>query len=198
VYASANPLSSDPNYSDLVGKIRELDVLALESTIDFSQEEYHNSLWIWDDCDSGFTVSLEDLDSRLTEEELLSVTDRVKATRCSRQNVRQPQSGAKVDPVLHDERSKVRGKPLHCRTQTVRRCFENKIVGEATGIVLFPASMKKNLLARFITEKLSFEKQDAEDILKKLEWFQYDFLYISHRTSRPFILTSDFLKVYDM
>jgi hypothetical protein len=79
---SANPLSSDPNYSDLVGKIRELDVLALESTIDFSQEEYHNSLWIWDDCDSGFTVSLEDLDSRLTEEELqnLSVTDRVKAT----------------------------------------------------------------------------------------------------------------------
>jgi hypothetical protein len=76
--------------------------------------------------------------------------------------------------------------------------FENKIVGEATGIVLFPASMKKNLLARFITEKLSFEKQDAEDILKKLEWFQYDFLYISHRTSRPFILTSDFLKVYDM
>jgi hypothetical protein len=45
--------------------------------------------------------------------------------------------------------------------------------------------MKKNVLARFITEKLSFEKQDAEDILKKLEWFQYDFLYISHRTSRP-------------
>jgi hypothetical protein len=81
VYASANPLSSDPNYSDLVGKIRELDVLALESTIDFSQEEYHNSLWIWDDCDSGFTVSLEDLDSRLTEElQNLSVTDRVKAT----------------------------------------------------------------------------------------------------------------------
>jgi hypothetical protein len=90
------------------------------------------------------------------------------------------------------------GESLYCRTQTVRRCFENKIVGEATGIVLFPASMKKNLLARFITEKLSFEKQDAEDILKKLEWFQYDFLYISHRTSRPFILTSDFLKVYDM
>lgn len=201
VYASANALCNDSNFQDLAGKIRELDVLSLESTIDFSQEEYHNSLWIFDDCDSGFTVSLEDLDSRLTEEELqnLSVTDRVKATRMLK---------AKCEAASEWCNKSIQSFMMNGRKFGESLCivahkpfdgaFENKIVGEASGIVLFPASMKKNVLARFITEKLSFEKQDAEDILKRLEWYQYDFLFISHRTSRPFILTSDFLKVYDM
>jgi hypothetical protein len=74
--------------------------------------------------------------------------------------------------------------------------FENKIVNESTGVVLFPASIKKNLLQRFIIEKLSFEKEEAAEMMKKLKWFQYDFLYISHRTSVPFIITSELIKLY--
>ncbi len=201
VYASANSLANDSNFQDLTEKIRELDVLSLESTIDFSDEQYHNSLWVWDDCDSGFSLSLEDLDSRLTEEELenLSVTDRVKSTKMLK---------AKCDAASMWCQKSIQSFAMNGRKFAESLCvvahkpfdgaYENKILGEASGIVLFPASMKKNTLARFIMEKLSFEKQDAEDILKKLEWFQYDYLYISHRTSRPFILTSDFLKVYDM
>ena len=75
--------------------------------------------------------------------------------------------------------------------------FENKIVGEATGVVLFPASMKKNLLQKFIVDKLGFEKDQAEELMKDIEWFQYDFLFISHRSSRPFIVTDNLLRLYE-
>jgi hypothetical protein len=79
-YASANPIENDKNYDDIRHKIKEVDVINLESTIDFKEPQYHNSLWIFDDCDSGFSVSMEDLDKRLTKEELekLSVTDKEK------------------------------------------------------------------------------------------------------------------------
>jgi hypothetical protein len=70
-------------------------------------------------------------------------------------------------------------------------------VNEATGVVLFPASIKKNILKRFLVEKLSFEKDEAKAVIDDLDWYQYDFLYISHRTSRPFVLTNTLLKIFD-
>jgi hypothetical protein len=62
-------------------------------------------------------------------------------------------------------------------------------LNEATGVVLFPASIKKNILKRFLVEKL-LEKDEAKAVIDDLDWYQYDFLYISHRTSRPFVLTN--------
>ena len=75
--------------------------------------------------------------------------------------------------------------------------FENKIVNEASGIVLFPASVKKNTLKKFVVEKLSFDKYEAASLIDDPTWYQYDFLYISHRTSRPFAVTNSFLKLFD-
>lgn len=199
-YASANPLENDSNYDSIRDKIKEVNVLGLESTIDFKDEAFHNSLWIFDDCDSGFSVSMEDLDKRLTPEEIekLTVTDKVKATKMLK---------AKCEAASEWVSKSIQSFMMNGRKFSESLCivshkpfegrFENKIVNEATGIVLFPASVKKNLLTRFITEKLSFDKKDATSMILDLEWFQYDFLFISHRTSRPFILTSELIKVYD-
>lgn len=199
-YASANDITNDKNYDDIREKINIIDVLNLQSTIDFSQEDYHNSLWIFDDCDSGFSVSMTDLDSRLTPEELekLSVTEKQKAlrmlkTKCEAASEwvsKSIQSMMMNGRKFRESLCVVGHKPFEGR-------FENKIVGEATGVVLFPASMKKNLLHRFIVEKLDFEKGDATEMLKELEWFQYDWLFLSHRSSRPFIITPNRIKIYE-
>lgn len=199
-YASANPLENDKNYDEIRDKIKEVDVLNLESTIDFKLPEYHNSLWIFDDCDSGFSVTMEDLDKRLTPEELekLSVTDKVKAVKMLK---------AKCESASEWVGKSIQSFMMNGRKFSESLCivahkpnggtFENKIVGEATGVVLFPASIKKNLLAEFIQKKLSFEKAQAEELMKRIEWFQYDFLFISHRTSRPFVITNELIKIYD-
>lgn len=198
-YASANCITNDKNYDEIRDKIKIVDVLNLQSTIDFSQEEYRNSLWVWDDCDSGFSVSMQDLDSRLTPEELdqMTVTDKQKALRMLK---------AKCEAASEWVSKSIQSMMMNGRKYNESLCivghkpfegrFENKIVGEASGVVLFPASMKKNLLQEFIIKKLSFEKVDAEEILKKLDWFQYDFLFISHRSSKPFIITPDRIKIY--
>ena len=199
-YASANDITNDKNYDEVREKIKIVDVLNLQSTIDFSQEDYHNSMWIFDDCDSGFTVSMTDLDNRLTKEELdkLSVTDKQKALKMLKAKCetasewvsKSIQSFMMNGRKFRESLCIVGHKPFEGR-------FENKIVGEATGIILFPASMKKNLLKRFIVEKLSFEKEDGEEMLKEIEWFQYDWLFLSHRSSRPFIITPDLIKIYE-
>lgn len=198
-YASANPLENDKNYDEIRDKIKEVDVLNLESTIDFKDPAYHNSLWIFDDCDSGFSVSMEDLDKRLTPEEVekLTVTDKVKAVKMLKAKCeaasewvsKSIQSFMMNGRKFEESLCIVGHKPFEGR-------FENKIVNEATGVVLFPASIKKNLLVEFIIKKLSFDKHDAEAMMNDIEWFQYDFLYISHRTSRPFIITNDLIKVF--
>jgi hypothetical protein len=192
-YASANPIANDKNYDDIRDKIREVDVLNLESTIDFTNPDYHNSLWIFDDCDSGFSVSMEDLDSRLTKEELskLTVTDKQKAVKMLKAKCeaasewvsRSVQSFMMNGRKFSQSLCVVSHKPFEGR-------YENKIVNEATGVVLFPASIKKNILKRFLVEKLSFEKDEAKAVIDDLDWYQYDFLYVSHRTSRPFVLTN--------
>lgn len=198
-YASANDITNDKNYDDIREKINIVDVLNLQSTIDFSQEDYHNTLFVWDDCDSGFSVSMTDLDARLTPEELekLTVTDKQKALRMLK---------AKCEAASEWVAKSIQSMMMNGRKYNESLCivghkpfegrFENKIVGEASGVVLFPASMKKNLLQEFIIKKLSFEKVDAEEMLKKIDWFQYDFLFISHRSSRPFIITPDRIKIY--
>ena len=198
-YASANKIENDKNYDDIRDKIKVVDVLGLTSMIDFSLPEHHNSLWIFDDCDSGFNVTMEDLDDRLTPEELekLTVTDKRKAvrmlkTKCEEASewvTKSVQSFMMNGRKFSESLCIVAHKPFEGR-------YENKIVNEATGIVLFPASIKKNLLERFIREKLSFEKEDAAEMMKKIEWFQYDFLFISHRTSKQFIITNDLIKIY--
>ena len=199
-YASANPIANDKNYDDIRHMIREVDVLNLEAIIDFKDPTYHNSLWIFDDCDSGFSVSMEDLDSRLTKEELekLSVTDKVKAVKMLK---------AKCEAASEWISKSVQSFMMNGRKFSQSMCivshkpfegrYENKIVNEATGVVLFPASIKKNVLKKFLVEKLSFEKTEAKEVIDDLEWYQYDFLYVSHRTSRPFVITNTLIKIFN-
>ena len=199
-YASANNIDSDPSFEGIRDRIKIVDVLNLESTIDFTNPEYHNSLWVFDDCDSGFTVSMQDLDSRLTKEEVatLSVTEKQKALKMLK---------AKCESASEWVSKSIQSFMMNGRKFSISLClvahkpfdgsFENKIVNEASGVVTFPASIKKNLLKKFIVEKLGFEKAEAAQIVDGPTWYQYDFLYLSHRTSRPFVLTNSFLKIFE-
>lgn len=197
-YASANPLDNDPNYEDIKDKIREIDVLNLESAIDFSAEEYRNSLWIFDDCDSGFSCNMEDLDTRLTKEEVskMSINDKQKALKMlkSKCEVATEWVNKSIQSFMMNGRKMgqsicvVSHKPNEGR-------FENKIINEASGIVLFPASIRKNILETFAVNKLSLPKEEAKALMHEMEWFQYDFLYISHRTSKQFAIGVDFIKL---
>lgn len=198
-YASANNIESDVSFEGIREKIKIVDVLGLESTIDFTNPEYHNSLWIFDDCDSGFSVSMEDLDSRLTKEEVgkMTVTDKQKALKMLK---------SKCDSASEWVNKSIQSFMMNGRKFSISLClvahkpfdgqFENKIVNEASGVVTFPASIKKNLLKKFIIEKLGFDKADAIVIIDTPTWYQYDFLYLSHRTSRPFVLSNYFLKIF--
>lgn len=201
-YASANPIDNDVNYADIKDKIFEVDVLNLESTIDFSNPRYRNSLWIFDDCDSGFSASMEDLDTRLTPEELekMSVSEKQKALKLLK---------AKCEIATEWVNKSIQSFMMNGRKMNQSVCvvshkpnegrFENKIINEASGVVLFPASIRKNILETFMIQKLSMAKDDAKELMSNngpFKWFQYDYLYISHRTSRQFAIGVDFIKLF--
>ena len=197
-YASANPLANDPNYEDILDKIQEIDVLKLESTIDFADERFRNSLWIFDDCDSGFSCGMEDLDKRLTKDELakMSVSEKNKALKMLK---------AKCDVATEWINRSIQAFMMNGRKMSQSVCvvshkpnegrFENKIINEASGVILFPASIRKNVLETFMINKLSVSKEQAKALMGEMQWYQYDFLYISHRTSRQFAIGVDFIKL---
>lgn len=197
-YASANPLENDSNYKDIIDKIQEIDVLKLESTIDFSDEQFRNSLWIFDDCDSGFTANMESLDKRLTKQEIekMSLAEKQKALKMLK---------SKCDMATEWVNRSIQSFMMNGRKMSQSLCvvshkpnegrFENKIINEASGVVLFPASIRKNVLQTFMIEKLSVSKEQASDLMTEMEWYQYDYLYISHRTSRQFAIGVDFIKL---
>lgn len=197
-YASANPLDNDPNYEDIKDKIREIDVLNLESTIDFSDEAYRNSLFIFDDCDSGFSCNMEDLDQRLTKEEIqkMSVSERQRALKMLKQKceVATEWINKSIQSFMMNGRKMSQSLCIVSHKPNEGR-FENKIINEASGIILFPASIRKNILETFMIKKLSMPKEEANELMYSLDWYQYDYLYISHRTSKQFAIGIDFIKL---
>lgn len=198
-YASANPIENDKNYDKIRDKINVIDVLNLDSIIDFSNPDFHNSLFIFDDCDSGFSVSYGDLDKRLTQDEVdsLTVTEKQKATRMLKHKCEMASTwiNKSVQSFMMNGR-KFKESVCIVAHKPNSGESENKVIGESNGVILFPASVKKNTLETFIVNKLSFEKADAKALMSDIEWYQYDFLYISHRTSKQFIITDELIKVY--
>ena len=198
-YASANPIENDVNYDDIRDRIEVVDVLNLESQIDFQEEQYRNSLWIFDDCDSGFSANMEDLDARLTKEEMdkLTVTEKQKALAMLKK---------KCEIATEWINKSIKSFMMNGRKMKQSLCIvghkpfegrgENQIINEATGIILFPTGLRRNILERFIAEKLSFTKEEADEIINKQDWYRYDWLYISHRSSTPFTVTQETIKLF--
>lgn len=198
-YASANPIEKDINYDDIRDKIHVVDVLNLESQIDFQDEQYRNSLWIFDDCDSGFSASMDDLDERLTSAELdkLTVTEKQKALNMLKK---------KIEIASEWINKSIKSFMMNGRKMSQSLCIvghkpfegrgENQIINESTGVVIFPASVKKNTLEDFLVKKLSFGKKEAADLLYENKWYRYEWCYISHRTSVPFVMSEYFIKLY--
>jgi hypothetical protein len=139
---------------------------------------------------------MEDLDKRLTKEELekLSVTDKRKAVnmlkaKCAAASEwvsKSIQSFMMNGRKFNESVCIVAHKPLKAVLKTKLSMKQQELC--------YSRIESKNLLQKFIVEKLSFEKGEAVEMMKKLEWYKYDFLYISHRTSVPFIITSELIK----
>lgn len=190
IYCSANPLENDTNYADIKDKIKEIDVMKLDSIIDFTQ--FKNALFIFDDCDAAFSASLQGLDERLTEEVVkdLSVTDRRKAK-------------VMLDKKLSEACSHVNGSIkslLYCgRKNNLSLCLvghklndgvhQVMVVNEATSVTLFPYSLRQGSMLKFLKDKLDFSDNDIK-LVSDIKFFQYDFLKISHK-GKPWIMTND-------
>lgn len=195
VYVSANPLENDTNYTKLGDRILEVDVLKMEASM--AHTEFRDCLIIFDDCDAAFSTNMEDLDERLTPDALkeLSPTDREKARNMLRKR-------AGEVPKLVNESIKTMmlcGRKNNISLAIVGHktndgVLQMKILGESSGVILFPYSTKRELTRTFLEKKLSFSKADA-DHLVKLPWYQYDFLYVNS-TGSQFIITPDRIKSY--
>lgn len=195
--ASANPIENDVNYDEIRDHIKEIDVLNLDNKIDFTH--LSDILFVADDCDSGFSANLEHIDKRLTPAEIenLSVSDRQKALRMLKVKAENASTFINESIVSLLCNGRKRNISLCVVSHKVNEGrFENKVINESTGIVLFPASMRKTILERFIVEKLGLSKEIAKELLYGLQWFRYDFLYISHRTSTPFAITQNCIKLF--
>lgn len=199
VYASANNLDNDDNFVDIKHKIKELNIMKLESIIDYKKEEFRNSLWIFDDIDSSFSVSYEDLDEGITAKDIenMSVKEKSKLSKALKDKtaIAEMWVNKTIQSFLTNGRKMnqsifvVGHKPFEGRN-------ENLYINEASAVTIFPAKMKKNVLKTFIENKLSFNRQDAKELME-LKWLKYSWLLLSHRTSTPFIITKNIIKLYD-
>lgn len=197
-YCSANPLDKDHNYDDIRDKMKEVDPLKLDAPIDFQDPDFANSLWIFDDCDSGFTGKLQDVDDRLTDECLneLSITQKFKA----KQMVSQ-QCALALKHVNDSIMSFLKNGRKYSQSvcfvahKPNGGSFENTIINEATGVILFPASTDANILEEFLIKKLSVTKAHAASLVYGQHWYQYDFLFIPRQITRRFAMGDNFIKL---
>lgn len=194
-YASNNPLSNDSNYADIKDKMREIDIINLETCLDFT--EFKDCLFIWDDCDTTPSANLEDLDEQLNKENVktLSVTDKHKA--------RQMLKTKTSDAIEHINNS-IKSVNANGRKNNISQCvvqhvffggqFQTKIISESTGLCIFPYGASPNVIKKFIKEKLSFDNDEANE-LSSLTWYQYDFLFIN-KVGKKVVVTNDKIKIY--
>lgn len=195
LYASANPLSNDESYDGIRDKITEIDLMKQDGIIDFN--EFQDTCFIFDDCDSLFSMSMEDLDERLDAETVkeLSVLERDKTRKMLMKKM-------ETLPFLINE--SIRSLIGNGRKKNISLCVvghkyndganQMKILSGSTGVILFPYSTSKNVFQTFLQMKLGFQKEDAEYIAN-VDFYQYDFLFINNRGKR-FIITPDRLKMF--
>lgn len=195
-YASANPLSNDKNYSDLIDKINEIDLMQLNSVIDF--KELKDCLVVFDDCDSMFSTSLSDLDERLTEENVkeLSITQKNKALKMMKNKSEDVQYFLKesIKSLLNCGR-KNNISIINVGHKYNDGAFQMVMISESTGVILFPYTTTKAIFSTFLTNKLSFDKDEVKEILSTLEFYQYDFFFVNNSGSR-FIMSNDTIKIF--
>ena len=195
-YASANPLTNDQNYSDLIEKVKEIDLMSLESVIDF--KELKDCLFVFDDCDSMFSTSLTDLDDRLTEQNVktLSVTEKNKALKMLKnksEDVRYYLNES-IKSLLNCGR-KNNISVINVAHKYNDGPFQMMMISESTGIVLFPYTTTSAIFGNFLLNKLSFSKAEVKCIQNNIQFYQYDFFYVNNSGSR-FIMTNDRLKLF--
>ena len=194
-YVSANPIDNDKNYKDIINEIVSERPVEWTEPVDFT--DIRDELWIFDDCDAGFSVSMEDIG--LTEEayDELTITDRSKADRI-RKN--------KSENALGFVNETMKSLAYNARKNNISQCVVNHkfnprggnqtiLLSECTGVVLFPYNSKKGVLETFLVEKLDMDKDDAK-VIRNLPWVQYDFLFINN-LGKPFIFTPDRIKIFD-
>ena len=195
-YASANPLENDKNYEGLLEKVKEIDLMSLNSVIDF--KEMKDCLFVFDDCDSAFSTNLMDLDERLTDDNVkqLSVLDRNKVHKMM---------DKKADDIQRFINQSIKsllncGRKNNISVINVGHKFNDGrdqmvMISESTGVILFPYTTTTAIFSTFLINKLSFSKEEVAGLLNNLTFYQYDFFFVNNSGSR-FIMTNDSLKLF--
>lgn len=190
-FYSLNKLELDPSYPEEVReRMVQVDLLSVDCALD--PEQIPNSLAIFDDC-LDVTYSLSP--PQVFGEEYLTA-DLTARSRMERECDKKAQSirtflNASVKNILNLGR-KYNTSCISIFHKLRGGSAATFAVEESSACWLYPHSATKSALASFLQERLSFSKQDVQE-LEKEEFFQYDFLSINN-SGKLFFFTPNHFK----
>lgn len=204
-YISNNPLSNDVSYSEELKEfIQEIDLSTINGVIDFT--EFKDSLFIFDDIiDVAISLDPNSIANQIIKE---------KATSTRQQQVELTLKDKEYLDKIVLKRGKIVKQYIIQSIYSLLKLgrknslsvlitdhklfsgdISSQIISESHNITLFPYGNVSNLkLKQFLTEKVSFDKDQAEEIIKN-EFYQYDFLTLLTEGIQGYITNSK-LKIF--
>lgn len=190
-FYSLNRLQNDPSYpEELREKITQIDLMTVDCAI--LPEHFSNALFVFDDV-LDVTASISP--AEMFGEEYLTA-DITARSRMERECDKKAQSiraclNASVKNILN------LGRKYGCSALLGYHKLRSGsaatyAVEESSSCWLYPHSATKSALASFLQERLSFSKQDVQE-LEKEEFFQFDFLSINN-SGKLFFFTPNHFK----
>lgn len=196
-YASTHSIKADKSFKPVFEKeidIKEIDVNAMDSIIDFSEKDAHNSLFIFDDMDTNTgIVRLEDMDIDSSQLTPLQKTKAIKTAKLKSLD-NDYFVNESVKNLIHNAR-KYRVSMAYIFHDFFNGRFENELLTETTSVILFPYNSDNTQLTKWLLQKLKMNKEQVK-FINDITWFQYDFLEINKFGGKRFLLTPDTLKLF--
>lgn len=207
-YVSNNPLSNDVSYSaELKEQIEEIDLNTVNSVIDFTN--FKDCLFIFDDIiDCNISLDPEIFAQRLLEEKR---NENPKSTKEVKLTVRETEYMDKlvlkqgqivkkyiVDSIMN--LLKLGRKNGISVVITDHKLYSgiisSEIISESHNVTLFPyVNVSNKKLKEFLMEKLSYDNDQADEILKKNKFYQFDFLTLMTQ-GVPGYITNNKIKLF--
>lgn len=190
-FYSMNKLENDPSYdADLLKKITQINLMSVDCAI--HPEKYSESLFIFDDVlDVKFSLSPGDVFG--LQYRLADLTAKSKMERdCSKK-------AASIKCFLNESVKNILnvGRKYDTSCIAVYHKLRSGIdstfaVEESSSCWLYPYGATKHALHGFMTERLSFSKEEIKEFSKE-QFYQYDFLYINN-SGKLFYFTPNHFK----
>lgn len=211
-YISANNLSNDKSLSKVLNLkrilkdgttesvVKEINLLTITSVIDF--KNYNNVLFVFDDIiDGDVTIDLMEIVGQLNEEERENF---MKGAKIKELDFLEKYVMKRMVQTMYYIKKSVSNLLTRGRKNCISCLIVDhklnsgelaiKIMSQATSVWMFPYDNdSKEVFARFLVEKLGFEKVDAKYV-NSLEKYKFEFLYIN--CGKKFIMTPNLIKLF--